>query len=120
MRILVCGDRNWMDYDLVRRTLDEYPVDEVVEGEARGADRCGRTAALVKGIRLVAMPAEWQLYGRAAGPIRNKAMLGTHPDLVLAFHDNIATSKGTANMLAQAQRAGVATRLVSHQVKGGA
>ena len=34
------------------------------------------------------------------------------PDLVLAFHANIAASTGTADMLGQAKKRGIPTRLL--------
>jgi hypothetical protein len=35
------------------------------------------------------------------------------PDEIVAFHDNIAASKGTADMIRRAQKAGIPYRLVS-------
>ena len=52
-------------------------------------------------------PAEWKKYGKAAGPIRNKAMLDYAKDetpVVAAFWDG--KSRGTGNMLKQAKEAG--------------
>jgi len=51
--------------------------------------------------------AEWDRYGRAAGPLRNKKMLEEKPDLVVAFTTDIETSRGTANMVKQARQAGI-------------
>lgn len=57
--------------------------------------------------------AEWDKYGRAAGPIRNKQMLlyvlEAKP-LVIAFWDGI--SRGTKNMVSQAEKADVEVRIV--------
>lgn len=60
-------------------------------------------------------PADWKTYGRAAGPIRNRQMLTCgQPDLVLAFHDALEISKGTANMVKIARKAGVPVVVISH------
>jgi hypothetical protein len=60
-------------------------------------------------------PADWEQYGKAAGMMRNRQMLEEgKPDLVVAFHDDIAASKGTKNMVDIARAAGVETHLVSH------
>ena len=49
-------------------------------------------------------PADWNSYGKAAGPIRNKQMLDEgKPDVVIAFPGGT----GTANMIMQATKAGV-------------
>ena len=115
MRLLVCGDRNWKDYDLLLQEVTTLHPDIVIEGEARGADLMARTAAYSLGIEVIAFSAQWDKYGRAAGPIRNQQMLTEgRPDMVLAFHDSITSSKGTANMIRIAKLAGVPVKLVSH------
>ena len=124
MRILVCGDRNWIDEDFMRQWLHDamvfLPGDVVIEGEARGADSIARNIALSLGLEVERYPAEWDKYARPgrknpAGPIRNIQMLKEgKPDLVLAFHDNIAKSTGTKHMIEIAKKAGVEGRLVTH------
>jgi hypothetical protein len=51
-------------------------------------------------------PADWDRYGKGAGPIRNKQMLDENPDIemVIAFHTNLTNSKGTKNMIDRAKR----------------
>jgi hypothetical protein len=57
--------------------------------------------------------ANWEKYGKAAGPIRNQEMLEFgKPNLVLAFHNDIANSKGTKHMVSIAEKAGIATFVV--------
>lgn len=116
MKVLICGDRYWKDSV---RVLDELaaihsitPVSVVIEGGTNGADTAGHKAAVSLGIPVVHMPANWRLYGRAAGPIRNQAMLDQHPDLVLAFHHNLAVSKGTKDMVNRAWKAGIKVRII--------
>ena len=46
--------------------------------------------------KLKIFKADWNKYGRSAGPIRNKEMLD-YADHVIAFYDGI--SKGTGNLL---------------------
>ena len=45
----------------------------VLHGGARGADAAIGRAAQQLGWSALVMPAQWQLHGRAAGPIRNRA-----------------------------------------------
>jgi len=47
----------------------------LLHGGARGADAAIGRAAQQLGWSALVMPAEWQLHGRAAGPIRNRALL---------------------------------------------
>jgi YspA, cpYpsA-related SLOG family len=122
MRVLVCGDRNWTDYDLIVRELNglgaSAPLGHtVIDGMARGADSLGNRAAMALWPRINHMrfPAQWDRYGRGAGPVRNQRMLDEgRPDLVLAFHDDLGHSKGTAHMVRIAKKAGVPVRVITH------
>lgn len=120
-RVLVCGDRNWKDYAAIYNCLCELQlVDQdtplvVIEGEASGADSLAAQAAREQSMQVLAFPADWAAYGRAAGPIRNKQMLDEgKPTEVHAFHDSISTSKGTLNMLKQALKRGIRCYLHTH------
>ncbi len=113
MKVIVCGSRSFSASEFVWTRLDALHADMgftlVVTGGARGADNLADFWAVGKGIPTVEMPAKWDLYGRAAGPIRNKEMLDTHrPGLVVAFKDK-PVSRGTDHMLNIATRAGVGT-----------
>ena len=86
----------------------------VLHGGARGADAAIGLAAQQLGWSSAVMPAQWQLHGRAAGPIRNrellqqaiaKAVAHTSPGsiasvLVVAFPGGA----GTASLVREARR----------------
>lgn len=119
MKVLVCGDRNWQASGMVYSSLDtlreSFPDLEVISGYSTGADSHGANWAMRNNVKLHAFYADWKKYGKAAGPIRNQRMLTEgQPDLVLAFHDDLSRSKGTAHMVKIAQAAGVETLLVAH------
>ncbi len=109
MIVLVCGGRDYGNFEVVRLTLDqihaESPITLIIHGGATGADECAdRWAHLYADIQVQAYPAMWSTHGNAAGPIRNKQMLDDgKPDLVVAF----AGGRGTADMVRQARAAGV-------------
>ena len=107
MKILACGDRNWINGSAIRRELEKYPLDTIIiHGAARGADSIAGSIALSLGMQVEVYPAQWNLYGKGAGPIRNKQMLDEgKPDKVLAFHENIESSKGTKDMVKISQEA---------------
>lgn len=116
MKVLVCGDRNWSSWVMVKRRLASLPSDTIViHGAARGADTIGGEVAKSLGMPVDVYPAQWDKHGRAAGPIRNRQMLDQKPDIVIAFHNNIEESKGTKDCLAEAARRGIATELISDQ-----
>lgn len=57
--------------------------------------------------------AEWNKYGKSAGPIRNKKMIDEgNPDIVIAYHDDIENSKGTKNMITQAKDKGIKVQII--------
>jgi len=80
----------------------------IVEGEAEGADLLARSVAEELGFHVEPYPANWTQYGRAAGPIRNKQMLDEgQPHLVIYFHDDLAKSTGTRDMVKKAKERGI-------------
>lgn len=119
MRVLVCGDRNWTNRERIAQELATLLIDgpvEVCEGEARGADRLARSACEELVIPCTPFPANWNKYGRAAGSIRNQQMLDEfQPELVIGFHDAIASSRGTKDMLNRAERAGLKVWLATSE-----
>lgn len=109
-RLLVCGDREWASYKAVYREIKARMPDVVIEGEARGADLMAREAAEQLGIPVLRFPAEWERYGKAAGPVRNRQMIVEgEPTEVIAFHADIMNSRGTRDMVVQARKAGIPT-----------
>lgn len=108
LRVLVCGGRNFNDPLTLGSWLggivNSHGIAMILEGGARGADRMAREFAKWKGIPVETYVAEWDVYGRAAGPLRNREMLDNgKPDLVVAFKGG----RGTANMVLQARQRGI-------------
>ena len=102
MRILVCGGRDFDDWELLSETL--YPLltahCTVIEGGAKGADFLARVFAKWRGVPVEEYPADWRRHGKAAGSIRNEQMLAEGcPDLVVAFPGGV----GTADMVRRAR-----------------
>lgn len=60
------------------------PVLALLHGAARGADQAIAAAADQLGWPVIACPAPWRQYGRAAGPIRNRQMLSRAITLLAA------------------------------------
>lgn len=111
MRVLVCGSRHFNDYEKLKEVLDGYPISTIIEGEARGADKLSRLYAERHRIPCLPFPAQWGKFGNAAGPIRNKQMLVEgQPELVIAFRG--PNSRGTQNMINQAEKAGIPMKVI--------
>lgn len=119
MKILMCGDRNYKDEDKVRAVFKSllmlYNNFEIVQGGASGADFLANKIAKEMNITVKEYQAQWTKYGRAAGPLRNDLMLSDNPDieLVIAFHKNIANSKGTKSMVEKAIHKGIKVEIIS-------
>ena len=110
--VLVCGDRNWTNKDKIREVIIKHTPSLIIHGGCRGADTLAGEVAKELGIPVKVFPAEWDKYGKAAGPIRNQKMLDEgKPDLVIAFHNNIENSRGTKDMLYRAAKHAIPTIL---------
>lgn len=113
MKVLVCGGRKFTDWGLLLSVMDEInsrtPITRVIHGGAMGADKMSGEWASKRRISCIIHHANWPRDGKAAGPIRNQAMLDLgKPDLVVAFPGG----RGTADMVRRAKAAGVAVREV--------
>lgn len=109
-RVLVCGGRDYDDYERVTWALspwlntDEPSITTIIHGAARGADSLADRWATEHGVPVERYPADWNKYGKRAGYIRNVQMLNEgKPDTVIAFPGG----KGTQMMINLANAAGV-------------
>lgn len=123
MKVLITGDRNWDDIELIAREFESLPQTmKVVHGCCRGAAQIAGLVAQELGMRVLEYPADWSK-GRGAGYARNQHMLDrehTKYDpivLCIAFHDNIESSRETRDMIDRAGRCGIPVKLIKHQTR---
>lgn len=110
MRILVCGGRDFNNMTCITTALNHFKPTEVIHGGCRGVDTLAGEWAKRNGIPVREFKADWDKFGRAAGPIRNQQMLDeAKPDLVVMFPGGI----GTRNMANLARNAGVEVQEVN-------
>jgi len=126
MKVLVFGSRTFDDHFAVYWVLDgllEHARADrddnitVIEGGARGADRIAASWAVGRvfaGVEHERYPADWNLYGKAAGPYRNEYMLRHgKPDVAWGFLDkDLPHSRGSHDMAMKCVAAGVPTYIV--------
>ena len=100
MKVIIAGSREITDYDAVESAVKNsgFDITEVVSGTARGVDRLGERYARENNIPLKLFPADWNLHGKKAGPLRNIEM-AKYADGLVALWDGF--SNGTRHMLAQ-------------------
>lgn len=96
----------------MEKTLDEIEgVNVVIHGGAAGADSLADQWARYRFNTIEEYTADWEKYGKAAGPTRNRQMLKEgKPDLVIAFLAK--DSRGTKDMINVATEAGVPVKVV--------
>lgn len=106
-RYIVCGGRDFSDWQFMMEKLDSLlRIDwnfVLVHGDARGADRMAGDWGNWRSVIVEPHPANWDLYRKKAGPIRNQEMLDTGIDGVVAFKGGY----GTADMVRRATEAGI-------------
>lgn len=103
MRVIVAGATEWSDEAAIRRELTTLPHGTtVVHGDSPGADELGGRVARELGfvVEPMAKNAEDRLrHGRHAWKGLNERMLATGPSLILAFHADIDSSRGTRHLI---------------------
>lgn len=120
LRIIVAGSRTFNDYDLLESTLSDYLKENndnatIISGAARGADQIGERFARHHGYNLKCFPAQWDAYGRSAGPIRNREMAKYAAEgrgVLFAFWDG--KSRGTKSMIDLAKQYGLEVHVIAY------
>lgn len=126
LRVIIAGSRSFTNYDLlsdksskiileILRNNDNISDIEIVSGTARGADELGEQFAEIEGYSAVKYPANWDLFGRRAGYIRNTEMAqyAVNDDsygVLIAFWDGM--SRGTKNMIDIAEEYGLEVHVI--------
>lgn len=107
-KIVVAGCRNFNDYNLAKDFID-FCISDIrkkytlifISGGCKGADALGQRYASDNGYNVEIYPAEWEKYGKSAGPKRNKKMAEIC-DYVICFWDK--RSRGTKSMIEYAKQ----------------
>ena len=119
-RVLICGARDWGSMSAIERTIKRLKIKAakwnmeliIIEGGAPGADTMARIVGHKLDVHIAEVKALWDTRHRSAGPQRNTAMLMLDPHLVVAFHRDISKSKGTKDMVKQAEKAGIKVQVI--------
>jgi glycerophosphoryl diester phosphodiesterase len=119
-KVIVAGSRDFNDYELLKRKLDNALKNrvnegiEIVSGTARGADRLGERYAAERGYAIKRFPADWDKYGKRAGYLRNEEM-AKYADALMAFWDG--ESRGTKHMIDLAHKHGLKVIVVKYSAR---
>jgi hypothetical protein len=125
VKVIVTGSRDWTGVYATQRihTVLEVVLAlcevlgtklTLVHGDCpTGADRTVDDWARRRddiGVSVTTFPADWRTLGKAAGPIRNQAMVDSGADMCIGFLKG--GSRGTSITLAMARAAGIPTYTV--------
>jgi hypothetical protein len=109
IKVIIAGSRDFINRtifnNVMTHLLSDIPAEqlEIISGGCRGADQMAEEYAKTWGIKSTVFPAEWDKYGKSAGPIRNKKMAEyvteseNDSSMLIAFPG--AESRGTWNMI---------------------
>ena len=99
VRVIIAGSRSYPGgYEGVHRAVvaSGFEIATVISGVARGVDTAAILWAEGRGIPVESYPADWEKYGKKAGPIRNQQMADV-ADALIALWDG--KSRGTRDMI---------------------
>ncbi len=104
MKYAIIGSRTCTSPKLVFPVLQRMlrQGDIIISGGAKGADILADEFAKQYNYTFIKHPALWEVYGKSAGPIRNKKIID-ECDEVICFWDG--KSRGTKNSLGLARQA---------------
>lgn len=113
--VIVTGSRDWPDpatvADMIRAASDYWGTSLTIMHGAcpTGADHHADLACKQLGVAVERHPADWDRYGKSAGPRRNQHMVDLGADLVLAFPlpAEWGPSRGTEHCMRVAREAGI-------------
>ena len=112
-RVIIAGGRDFDDYEYMSTKLNELFKDpntfnnktiKIISGMAKGADFLAIRYADENKLTKIIFPANWKVYHRIAGFLRNNDMLSIATHLI-AFWDG--KSSGTKHMIEIAQMKGI-------------
>ena len=106
MKTIIAGSRSIRSYGYLLNAISSsgFKITKVISGGAKGADKLGELYANRKSIPLEIVEADWELYGKRAGMIRNSQM-AERADALIAIWDG--TSSGTKHMIKVAKEKGL-------------
>lgn len=108
MITIIAGSRNITNYKVLKETVQEvsWDITKIISGGAKGVDQLGIQHAFKNKIPFKVINADWNKYGRSAGPKRNIKM-ANEADALIALWDG--KSKGTKHMIDVARENGLKT-----------
>jgi hypothetical protein len=119
MKVIIAGSRTFDNYEELEKVCDRLLINqteiEIISGDGNGgfvngkkvhgADQLGIQYAESRSYKVTKFPANWDMYGKSAGPKRNLLMTvyaAGEENGLIAFWDK--KSRGTKNMIELAKQ----------------
>ena len=100
--LLVAGSRTITNYQRIAHILSnasyvhDVPFKLIIHGGAKGVDEAAGRWALERGYPVSVFHADWELWGKSAGPERNRRMVDACTHGIVVWN---GTSRGTAHTI---------------------
>ena len=103
MNVIIAGSRTFEDYNILLDCIVQANINitKVISGGASGVDKLGERYATENNKMLEVHLAQWNVHGKAAGPIRNRQMAAVADGLIALWDGK---SPGTKNMIDEAKK----------------
>jgi predicted polyphosphate/ATP-dependent NAD kinase len=110
--VIITGGRNYRDFARVSQILSKLNLDLLIHGGCpSGVDRFGEDFAKEFGKDSKVFEADWEAFGKFAGPKRNKEMMAFGKEMVEKGHKVVVIAfpggNGTANAIENAKKLGL-------------
>lgn len=106
--IAIVGSRGFDEYEVLEESIlslfQPDQINKIISGGAIGTDTLAEQFSSKHNVQIEVIKPEWNKYGRAAGPIRNKEIMKA-ADFAIVFWDG--SSKGTLNDLKICYKQGI-------------
>jgi hypothetical protein len=113
MELIIAGYRKFQNYPLLRekvlRLTQGHTIATILSGKCEGTDSLGERFAKEFEIPVDPYPADWNRFGKAAGPIRNGQMVKNATHAIVFDHP---LARGSKDLIRQANAIQLPLRIV--------
>lgn len=114
MNLAIVGYRSYYNYvdfsNIINEFINDHDVKTIITGDCRGTDTLAQKYAINNNLQLIIHKANWDKYGKRAGPMRNKEIV-INADYLIAFVSK--ESIGTWHTIKLAKEKGIPIKLVN-------
>lgn len=113
MKLAIIGSRSFTNFEHLNEMLTPYTheISEIISGGAPGADKLAEQWADLHNIPVTVFKADWEKFGRSAGPKRNHDII-MNCDECIAFWDGEST--GTKHSIGLCKKYNKPVRVISY------